>query len=281
MKLNKKKFDDFSLYLNADNIGISGDLNLRGSWEPGFAWMLLAEAEGMAIEVGASVGYFTMMLCSRCDKVIVFEPDRRSRQILKKNIKLNNYQDKVVLHSSALSDSNGVKKIYLAKKPNQSSLFRSKKSTGSKLINTQTIDELGIVPSFIKMDIEGYEVEVLKGAMKTLKATPRCKILMEVHPVVYGKNRNFENTLRSLLNIGFYFKYIESAAVAIPDLFAEKGYGPFKVLDCGGGFMRGIYKDVEPDDGVLFSSKIHEQYIPSSKKTSKKIVRSIMLAKGG
>jgi FkbM family methyltransferase len=279
MKLNKKKFDGFSLYLDANNVGISGNLNLLGWWEPGFSWMLLKEADGIAIEVGASVGYFTMLLCSVCDQVIVFEPDKRSRKILKKNIELNNYQDKVILHSSALSDSKGKKNIYLAKKPNQSSFIDSNKTFSTEMIKTQTIDDIDVLPSFIKMDIEGYEIEVISGAINTLENSSKCKILMEVHPITYSEGRSFENILKRLIDMGFYFKYIESAAVAIPDLFAENGYEPFKVFDCGGGFKRGIYQNIKPDDGILFSSKVHEQYIPSLKKTSKKIVRSILLAK--
>ena len=102
---------------------------------------------------------------------------------------------------------------------------------------------------------------------------------MEVHPEKYNQNRNFERTLCNLLDIGFSFKYVVSAGVAIPDLFAEKGYEPFKIFDCGGNMQRGVYQNIKPDDGILFSSMLHKQYMPLKNRYSEKIVRSILLIK--
>jgi len=61
-------------------------------------------------------------------------------------------------------------------------------------------------------------------------------------------------------------------------LFKEKGYKPFKVMDCGGDFKRGIFKDIATEDAINFCAYEHKQKI-NAKKTSNKIVRSVMLEK--
>jgi hypothetical protein len=103
--------------------------------------------------------------------------------------------------------------------------------------------------------------------------------MIEVHPTIYDENRNFKNTLLKLMEMGFRFKYVVSAAVSNPDLFKEKGYKPFKVMDCGGCFKRGIFKGISQDDAVNFCSGPHTQPIKGTDKISNKIVRSILLEK--
>ena len=279
MKTIKKKINGKKMHLSPSNKGISANLKQFGFWEPCFTWIAKKESFGLILEVGTSIGYFTLLMSKYADKIICTEPDKRSRKILKKNIKLHKLGDKIDVYKYAFSDSMSEKSFYYTSKPNQSGMLVPRKGKYSEgKVKTITIDSLDINPNFIKMDIEGYEIEVLNGAMDTLNRSVNCKILMEVHPHLYSEERSFEKTLRFLLDLGFRFKYVVSAGVPIPDLFKEKGYKPFKVMNCGGDFKRGIYKNVLTEDAINFCSYKHKQKV-NAKKTSNKIVRSIMLEK--
>jgi len=279
-RLVKKEINGKNMYIPVSTKGMSVNLIQTGIWEPCFTWIMRKEVCGLVLEVGSNIGYATLLMSDLADKIVCTEPDKRSRRILKKNIKLHQLENKVDVNKFAFSDKCSHEDIYYAEKSNQSGMLVPSKGNYEKgEVKTVTIDSLNIDPNFIKMDIEGYEVEVIKGAMDTLKRASNCKILLEVHPHLYSQERSFEKTLRELIGIGFSFKYVVSAAVAVPDLFKEKGYEPFKVMDCGGGFERGIFKDISTEDAINFCAYKHEQPI-NIEKTSNKIVRSIMLEKG-
>jgi len=276
----KKNIEGFPMYLSEILTGLSAHLWGDGYHEPAFMWLLRKEATGnLALDIGANIGYSTLSLCRSMKKIIAFEPDERSRKILKKNIKLNNFKNKVEISDNAISDEVGEKIFYLSKHPNLSAFNKNKKYwTKKKMVKMVTIDSLNIDPNFIKMDLEGHETEVIRGGMESFRRTDFCKILLEVHPQFYNKENNFRNALKCLVDIGFKIKYLISAGVACPDEFKKRGYIPFKVVKAA-DFERGIYKDVDLKDAISFATNLYEQVIPKTNKISKKIVRSIMLEK--
>ena len=174
------KVNGFDMYLDPEMQGISSALR-KGGREPGFMWMIRQEAKGeLGIDVGANIGYTTMPICQQMAKVIAIEPDKRAMQFLRKNISINGFDKKVTIHRFAVSDHKGKMTLLLHKKhPNLSTLHAKKKKYNyrEKTISVRTIDGLQVLPNFIKMDIEGHEVEALDGAMECLRHTPFCTIL--------------------------------------------------------------------------------------------------------
>lgn len=107
----------------------------------------------LAIDVGAHRGIWTKYLISRFEKVVAIEPtelfsliDPRARVI-----------------NAACAD-----------KPGRCKMTPGKRNTGQSFvsgpgnIDVITIDSLGLEPGFIKIDVEGMELLVLKGARNTL-----------------------------------------------------------------------------------------------------------------
>jgi len=127
-------------------------------------------------------------------------------------------------------------------------------------------------PNFIKMDIEGHEVEALEGGIELFKDNFPCKILMEVHPQFLDAQR-FEKVIRKYIELGFNYKFVISAATPQPDLFKERGYSPIKTFS--GGWPRGLYDNISNDDAIFLSCYPHTQKIRNS--ISPKICRSVML----
>lgn len=271
-----KKINGFRMFLDPTGAGISRTLAKRGLREPCFMWILQKEARGgLGLDVGANIGYTTLYLCRAMDKVIAIEPDPRSRKILIKNIGANGFKDSTEIYDFAVSDRNGKQTICLANEPNLSTLGDWAATTDQKCeVSTRTIDSLGVFPNFIKMDIEGYEVEALRGAMRCLKQTEHCKILVEVHPQFFIGD-SFEVVLRSLIDIGFKFKYVVSAGMPRPDLFKKHGYEPVSGAPIN---RRAIYDCVSAEHAIKWSSHPIEQKCRKGK-ISPKIVRAILLVK--
>lgn len=271
-----KKIDGFKMFLEPKDGGISKGLAKKRIREPCFMWILRKEAcGGLGLDIGANIGYTTLNLCKRMGKVIAIEPDPRSRSLLIKNIEANGFENVTEIYDFAVSDKSGSQPIYLADKPNLSTLYdRPGLEAQKREILTRTIDSLGVRPNFIKMDIEGHEIQALRGAMRSLEQTKHCKLLIEVHPQFFVKD-SFEVVLRNLLDIGFRFKYVVSAGVRKPDLFKQHGYEPMRGTPID---KRAIYNCLSTEHAIKWSSYPIEQKCKKGK-ISPKIVRSILLVK--
>lgn len=280
-----REIGGFRMWLDPKRGGLSSILKKKSIREHCFMWILNKEVEGeLALDVGANIGYTTLPICAKAERVLAFEPDPRSIDLLSKNIKENEFSHKTKVYDCAASDKIGLRTISLASRPNQTSFrFNQKGKMGERVVEIITIDSLNILPNFIKMDVEGHEVEVLRGSMKSLEKVKKCKILIEVHPQFF-EGDSFELVLRQLINIGFKFKYVVSAGVIRPTLFKKAGYEPMSNTPIVGGNnnkgnKRAIYDCVSTEHAINWSSYKHVQKRPNSS-PSPKIVRSILLVKG-
>ena len=268
----KKKIDGFTFYLNPDDHGISKRMIItKGRREPGYRWILLKEASGIAYDIGANLGQYTLHLSKLCTHVVAFEPDPRSLKLLKKNVKGNKLSN-VCIKQMAIVEWKRTVNMLLAKKPNLSRempLDAPPKGSGV-FVDGISIDEYekgnNWHPTFIKMDIEGGEVNALRGAMKTLKEAREMKILIEVHPDQYNKDNDFRAVLEELLKMGYYFKYVVNAKGKIKK---------FKDYKCVKKFSyykhRAVFCGI-PDEKVL-------KWATEMPKDGKKVIRSLLLVK--
>jgi FkbM family methyltransferase len=89
----------------------------------------------------------------------------------------------VILEKTALSDHNGLEKLYISPSSVRHSLLSQEEKTTSIEVIVKTLDtlleELNIKKvDIIKIDAEGAEMAILKGAEKTLKSNPNAKIIV-------------------------------------------------------------------------------------------------------
>lgn len=126
----------------------------------------------VVVDVGANMGYYTLLLAKLNAIVYSFEPEPANFALLKRNVELNNFTN-VTLYNKAASDTNGKAKLVLADYgTGQHTLESSKFGTRTIDVETTTIDLQDI--AFAKIDVEGAELLVLKG----MKALPK-KMLIE------------------------------------------------------------------------------------------------------
>ena len=131
-----------------------------------------------AIDIGAHVGIWTRRLANDFDEVIAFEPMPKHIECHKNNcVGLEN----VTLNEIALSNKNNTQ--VMTTKDNNSGMStlmtpKWKLPATIVIIETRTLDSYNFPKmDFIKIDVEGWEEQVLKGGMDTiLKYRPRMYI---------------------------------------------------------------------------------------------------------
>ena len=121
-------------------------------------------------DIGAHVGFYTLLaqILVGDGKVIAFEPVPRNLKYLKKHLEINNCTNVIVIET-AVSDKSGIS--HFNEGPDSSMGHLSE--DGNLTVNTVSIDKLvgsGEIPApdHIKIDVEGAELFVLKGAKSTL-----------------------------------------------------------------------------------------------------------------
>jgi FkbM family methyltransferase len=276
-RLEKAQIDEHMMYLDPNDGGISKVLLRDGAREREFMGILkrVIAPDDVCLDVGANIGYTTLAMCARAKKVIAVEPDPHNFRILKKNIKLNGYTNSTSLEQIGLSDYDGATDFWLASKPNLNSVSKTRFSTRKIKIVTKTLgtiaQEYNEEINFIKMDIEGSEVEVLgKGCEYFQHTTHGVKILLEVHPQFYDDDHSLATVFEKLFSIGFIPRYIVSTPIGIPELYKSKGYSPKYVVQTDGR-ERGVYENVSPQDVIELACFEHLE------SGSRKVTRSVML----
>lgn len=143
--------------------------------------------EGMNIvDAGAHIGAYSILSAEKVGnsgKIIAVEPEAENYKLLMENINLNNFKN-VIPINIALSDHNGSEKLYFSQRSTSHSLLVKDNETSSfSQVQVKTLDrlleELNLKKiDIIKIDTEGAEMPILRGAEKTLKNNPNAKIIV-------------------------------------------------------------------------------------------------------
>ncbi len=200
----------------------SADINVRNDARQVEFLATEVKPGDAALDVGAHFGQYSLLfaaLCGREGNVIAFEPDPHAREMLLRNFALNPDLKKPIVEVVALLDSDGEATLYSHGGNAESSLslegasVRDSRSAEEISVQTMTIDsyiersKLQDV-SWVKIDAEGAEIRILRGATATLKT--RAKFLCELHPYAweaFGTNlRELQDTVaaagRSMTYLG-------------------------------------------------------------------------------
>lgn len=181
-RLLKTKIDDIILnYLEGDKY-IGELIASTGKYEPFESELLIKNIKkgDIVIDVGANIGYYTLLFAKKVGengKVYAFEPDPVSFAILKKNIKDNKFKN-VEAFNMALSDKQEDLSLFISDENlgdhrlyDDHKIERKKTTVKTKTLDLfftdKEIEKTKI--SLIKIDTQGYEPFVIKGAQELIK----------------------------------------------------------------------------------------------------------------
>lgn len=161
-------------------------------------------------DIGANVGYYSLLAAKLATegKVLAFEPVLRNLHFLYKHNDLNNINNILVI-PLACSDSNSLSVFSFDSDAALGHLIENENynidSIHSTIVHTITVDKfvevVKFIPDILKIDVEGAELLVLKGASDTLK---KCKpkiflsihsTELEIHCVDYLRQLGYETKL--------------------------------------------------------------------------------------
>jgi FkbM family methyltransferase len=155
-----------------------------------FRPLLKAAAPGsIVIDCGANVGFFGLWASRQNPGITIyaFEPHPQTFEDLVEHIALNQESARIIAENMAVGGKPGILELELRQDTNMVTIgesfdHQSIRSTAVK-IPVITIDEYcalhNLHPSLLKIDVEGYELEVLKGAKLTLPKL--AAVILEAH----------------------------------------------------------------------------------------------------
>ena len=167
----------------------------------------------IVIDIGAQYGDYAI-LCSKIykAKVYTFEPLPQNFKEILENIKLNGLKkDQIKAFNVALGNANKTAML------SYSGEMANNNNEGKKIKTTfRTLDSYKLKADILKIDVEGFELDVLDGAIKTIKNTDP-KIIIETHSralekqtkeFLSGLNYNLKHESRSVYNANKEFDKI-------------------------------------------------------------------------
>ena len=268
----ERKIHDYRMLLDLTDQGISRELWLAQSREKEHIIMLKAALEpGMSVlDIGANIGYYSVMmgrLVGDQGKVYAVEPSASNFDLLKINLGLNGLNELVETFNVGISNETGEGDFFESERSNWHTFYpqvhtgtETESLVGGKSIRVPVIT----IPEFLKgkrsidlirMDVEGFEVEILTGLLPLLEDESfGPKILFEVHQPRYDDN---EHDMRGILGAMFEAGYrVETLASnhhtnGGAEVFRAKGYEADEVIKTD--FQRrGMFSGVSNADALEF-----------------------------
>ena len=158
------------MVLNLSLGGMHRYLFLYGCYEPECTriYLDIIPRNAGIVSIGANIGYYTLLEARAASSVYAIEPSPQNVELLKKNISLNQYEDRVEIYELAISDRTGKSSLSVSGAPHHHRLLGSTEIQPEEdciEVKTTTLDDFLIDKEVdvINMDIEGAEWLAING----------------------------------------------------------------------------------------------------------------------
>lgn len=173
------------------------------------------------LDIGANVGTYSILGSGVAKaQTWAFEPDPNTARDLERNLALNGLEQRVTIYKCALGPSQG--DVYFTDGLSTTNMVAS---SGSRKVRQETLDFIvgNAEPIMAKIDVEGYEEELFRGAMSTLaKPSLRVIVIETITPAIK----------QALSSCGFERAYYDAFTRNLSrDPVGEKGNNSLYVKD--------------------------------------------------
>jgi FkbM family methyltransferase len=132
------------------------------------------------LDIGANVGTYTVLATAVCkSRVLAFEPDPSNAARIHQNLEANAVSDRATVYQVALGAREGIAAFTVGK--NTQNRIATADDRSVQEVELRTLDSIPGAKNaqFIKLDVEGFEAEVLVGASDLLKSKNLVAIVTE------------------------------------------------------------------------------------------------------
>jgi FkbM family methyltransferase len=177
-------------------------------------WISTFSPTDIFFDIGANVGTYTLFAARRCGQVFAFEPEASNYKVLNQNIRLNLVGDRVRAFPFAIAETMRLDSLRLHSTHPGAALHVFGRNTDFKSDSFEPVFEQGAVamtldqlvfdlglpiPTRIKIDVDGLEAEILRGAARVLVHHKLRGLLLEIN-----ENQESDITiLKYLSSLGF------------------------------------------------------------------------------
>ncbi len=184
------------LIVDARDLIITPQLVVYRRWEPELTDVIWnsCRPDTVFVDVGANIGYFTVLAGSSIrnggkGRVIAVEPNPDCLPLLERNLIINWSMCPIDIHKVAAGEAPG--EVWLASPPERTA--NAHVSTPGQDIEGERRTRVRVEPldaivpehlavDILKIDVEGHEISVFRGAERVISRSPNIKIVMEWSP---------------------------------------------------------------------------------------------------
>ncbi len=162
------------------------------------------DPEDYLVDVGANTGHFSLLAATACKtKCLAFEPIPATFERLLRNIELNNLSHLITALQIGLADKEG--KLTFSNDRYTTNRVLTKTSKNSIQVNVRRLDTIEKAKdcTVLKIDVEGFELQVLLGASKLLSSERLNVIIVELNGSSLQYDVPEETILSRLASLGF------------------------------------------------------------------------------
>jgi FkbM family methyltransferase len=185
---------------------------LEGSYESGETKIIInhLKAADVFVDVGANIGYYSCIARSMNVKVLAVEPLWHNLLYIYNNLSINGWSD-VEVFPLGLSDKPGIATLYgvgtaASFIKNWAGLSTKKRTVPLSTLDIIVAGRFSGARLVIKIDVEGLEYNVLKGAMDTLSSSPAPVWIVETALTGHfpgGVNQDFIKAFELFWSMGY------------------------------------------------------------------------------
>jgi len=242
-----KKVLNHEMIVDLNDVGISRKIFFKGIHEPLSTEQYMKEVkEGMnVLEIGSNIGYYALLgsnLIGKSGKVIAFEPNPINFEMLKLNIELNKCSEKFDCYPYGVGSENGELDFYMMNKGNTSSFIHRDDSTIKieeikkiKVVKLDDFFDKDIKIDYFRMDVEGYELEIIKGMKNILASNNKPQgCFIEVHSALLNQmNSSAKDFVDMMKDYGFKIKIARYRGLQEHKVTSNQEFNNHKLREIG------------------------------------------------
>lgn len=192
------------LYFSTPSIMSRWELSFVKNTENHVYEKMLSELseEDVFFDVGANLGFYSCLLSEKASKVYSFEPNPAAIKLLRENLKNNSVENAEVIEAALSNEdaSKGFKNLFSDSVVGWGAVTDGEDGEGEiEARKAETLlenDEIEL-PDMMKIDVEGHEIEVLKGM---------GEVLEKGSPIIYVESHGHHDETEQILE-DYGYKY--------------------------------------------------------------------------